>query len=149
MRLKLFATTLVTPCNLSKAYFPLATKDGRARIQTAVSSGDEYSMISVPRFFWLDFASTYEFDVWSARITQLTISMIFVDHERTSSLDLDLENDMPKFLSQNSFSLMALFLILFEKDFKFSSPSCRWATTELLSYLLHPILWKVFIHWWD
>jgi hypothetical protein len=39
--------------DIVKSYSPLTTKEGRARearLQTAVSSGDEYSMISVQRF---------------------------------------------------------------------------------------------------
>ena len=65
IRLRLNATTLVTSCSFWKSYFPLTMNEGRAsdaRLHTAVSSGDEYSMISVhrledlivPRFFWLD-----------------------------------------------------------------------------------------------
>ena len=53
IRLRLYVTTLVTSCSFLKSYLPLTTKEGRARearLQTAVSSGEEYSMISVQRF---------------------------------------------------------------------------------------------------
>jgi hypothetical protein len=67
MRFRLRATTLVMSCRCWKSYLPFEMKLGRAmdaRLQTAVSSGAEYSMISVqrlddlivPRFFWLDLA---------------------------------------------------------------------------------------------
>ena len=55
----------MTSWSFWKSYLPLEMKVGKARdarLQTAVSSGEEYSMISVqrfddlivPRFFWLD-----------------------------------------------------------------------------------------------
>ena len=55
----------MTSCSFWKSYLPFVMKVGKARdarLQTAVSSGEEYSMISVhrfddlivPRFFWLD-----------------------------------------------------------------------------------------------
>ena len=91
MRFRFYVNTLVTSCSFWKLYRPLAMKVGRARearLHTVVSSGEEYSMISVqtlddlmvPRFFWLDL-SARDIGVSTAnqrRVQVLTVSMILV-----------------------------------------------------------------------
>src|SRR6266567_7692773 len=114
MRFRLYVTTLVTSCNFWKLYRPLVIKVGRARearLHAAVSSGEEYSMISVqrlddlmvPRFFWLDLSAR---DIGVSRANQrrvevLTVSMILVGHEWSSSFDLRLKDGIPEFLSRD------------------------------------------------
>src|SRR6266567_7090163 len=70
MRFRFYVNTLVTSCSFWKLNRPLAMKVGRARearLHTVVSSGEEYSMISVqilddlmvPRFFWLNVSARH------------------------------------------------------------------------------------------
>lgn len=99
IRLRLNATTLATSCNFWKLYVPLEMKDGSARdarLQTAVSSGEEYSMISVqrledlmvPRFCWLDLPAMRRQDMRTNSGEGLTIGGILVEHEGTPSFNL-------------------------------------------------------------
>src|ERR1700761_9805660 len=102
-RFRLYATTLATSCNLWKSYRFPRMKEGsaiEARLQTAVSSGAEYSMISVqrlddlivPKFFWFDFSAS-RILIWSTDFdVKRTVGVVLVAHKRSTCLNLRFQN---------------------------------------------------------
>lgn len=96
-----------------------------AKLQTATSSGAEYSIISVhkledlmvPKFCWLDFAKGGEVSIEPIEIPDKspTIRSVLVEHKGTSGLDLGVQDSEPKLLCLDDLSELAFPFVLFVK----------------------------------
>ena len=100
------------------------------RLHTAVSVSLVTSMISVhrfddlmvPRFCWLDFPVTRIRTIDVYDWAELTVGCVLVQHERSTSLDLGLENSVPQLLRLDGLPGATFAFVLLVESLELFSP---------------------------